>query len=160
MQPLVSRSLRQHVVACDHDVAAGHHQDHGQQTGHRDRVAGHARRTEATVAPTHSRVQVLGDPVGVDDGDQAVDQGGDIDPEDGRQDERVDDQSHQFQPVHPQEHARPEGDQEDRRGRETEGPHRRAGVGVAETGEDQREERRHERRSGARSRLLRVLHRA
>ena len=43
---------------------------------------------------------------------------------------------------------------EDRRGGEGQGAHRRAGIELAETGEDQREERRREWRPGARSRAL------
>ena len=53
-----------------------------------------------------------------------------------------------------------QGDQQDRRGGEAEGPHRRARIGLTESGEEQRKERGGERRPGARSRLLRFLHRA
>ena len=52
-----------------------------------------------------------------------------------------------------------EGEQQDRRRREGERAHRRAGIELPEPGEDQGEERGRERRPGARSRLLRLLHR-
>ena len=69
------------------------------------------------------------------------------------------DQAEQVEPVHPQEDPGAQRDEQDRRRRERQGAHRRAGVELAETGEDQGEERRGERRPGARSRLLRCLHR-
>ena len=47
--------MREHVVAGDHDVAAGHDQDDRQQAGDRQRVAAEAGRSEPAVAPSVER---------------------------------------------------------------------------------------------------------
>ena len=60
---------------------------------------------------------------------------------------------------HPKADAGQQRDRQDRHGREGEGPHRRAGIPLPETGEQQGEKGRREGGAGARSRLLRFVHR-
>ena len=69
------------------------------------------------------------------------------------------DEPDQLEPVQPQHDPGEQRDEQDRRGGEGEGAARRAGVEVAESGEEQGEEGRRERGPCARSRLLRVVHR-
>jgi hypothetical protein len=141
-------------------VAAGHHQQHREETRQGEHVARHPGAAQAPVAGGGVGVDVLGAAVGVDDRDQPVEQRDDVDDEDRRQREGVEHEAEQLQAVHPQQHAGAQRDEQDGHGGEAERAHRRAGIELAESREDQGQERRRERRLGARSRLLRGLHRA
>ena len=142
-------------------MAAGHDQDDGEEPRDRQRVPaepGEARRP--VIRPGRRRaVQVLGDAVGVDDGDQPVQQDAEVEDEDRIEDRRVDQEAEQRDPVDPQDHPRAEREDEDRPGREGQGAQRGTGVELTESGEDQGEEGGRERRPVTRSRALRFVHR-
>ena len=150
----------EHVVAGHDDVAAGHDQHDGEQAGGGQRVARQPGLAESSVAGHRVGVQVLGHAVGIDDRDQPVQQRDEVEDEDRGQQERAEQQRDELDPVHPQQDARAEGDQQDGRGGEAEGARRRAGVELAKARKDQGKECRREWRPGARSRPLRFLHRA
>ena len=76
MQSLSSDVERQHVVAGDDDVAAGHDQHDREQAGDRQRVARGSGPGPSRPSPEAAcGVHVLGDPVGVDDRDEPVERG-------------------------------------------------------------------------------------
>ena len=79
--------------------------------------------------------------------------------EDRAQHERVEDQPEELDPVEPDRDPATEGDEQDGRGREGQRARRRAGIQLAEPGEDQREEGGREWRPRTRSRPLRFVHR-
>jgi len=103
-------------------------------------------------------VQVVGHPIGIDDRNQAIEEGDDVEDEDGP--DHRHERAEQLDPVESQHDARDEGQEQERRRGETEGSHRGAGIEVAEAREQKRQERRSEGRQGARSCSLRFLHRA
>ena len=154
------RVLGDQVVPGDDDVGAGHHQEDRGEPGERQRAARQPDRAEPAVARGGLGVHVLGDAIRVDDGDQAIDQDHDIDPEDAADERGVEGHLEQVQAVHPQEEPAAQGDQEDRRRREGERAQRRTGVELAEAGEDQGQECRREGGLRTRPSALRVLHRA
>jgi len=98
------------------------------------------RSTGPPVTRCHRGIQVVGDAVGIDDGDEPVDQDGEIDDEDRVEDARVDEEPEQRDPVDADEHPDGEGESEDRPGREDQGPDRSAGIQLAQSGEEEREE--------------------
>ncbi len=140
-------------------MAAGHDQDDREQAGDRGEVAGDARPPGLAGAGRGRVVEVLGDPVGIDDRDEPVDQDGEVDHEDGVEDARVDEEAEQRDAVDAQDRPGAECQEQDGTGREGQRAHRRSGIELAESGEDQGEECRSERRPRARSRALRFVHR-
>ncbi len=74
------------------------------------------------------------------------------------EDRRLEDDADQLEAVGADD-AQGEGEQEERRGGEAEGPVPGTHVGVAEPGEEQGQERGREGGAGARARLLRAGHR-
>ena len=141
-------------------MAAGHDQHDGEQAGDGQGVAREPRLAQPPAARHGMRVEVLRDAIRIDDRDQAVEQRNEVEDEDRAQQERAEQQPDELQAVHPQHEAGEERDQQDWRGREPEGPRVGAQIEVPEAREEERKERRSERRPGARSRLLRFLHRA
>ena len=104
-------------------------------------------------------VEVLGDAVGVDDGDEPVDEDAEVDDEDRIEDGRVDQEAEQRDLVDAEDDPGRERERQDRAGGEGQRAHRRTGIELAESGEDQREESGRERRPRARSRALWFVHR-
>ena len=155
----VEEALGQDVVAGDHHVAAGHDQDDRQETGEREGIASAAGPPGAAVTRGRGGVQVVGDPVRVDDRDQAVEEDAEVDDEDGVEDGRVDEEAEEGDLVEPEDHPGAQREGQDRGGREGQGAQGRTGVELAESGKDQREEGRGEWRPRARSRALRFVHR-
>ena len=78
-------------------------------------VARHARPAGLPVARGGGGVEVLGDPVGVDDRDEPVDQDDEVEHEDRHQDARVDEEPEQRDPVDAQDDPGAEREQQDRR---------------------------------------------
>ena len=113
----------------------------------------------AAIARGAVAVQVLGDPVRVDDRDESIEQRDDVEHEGRAQDERVEDQPDELDPIETQDDPGEQRNQQDRRRGKRKGTAGRARVQVAESGEEQGEERRRERRPAARSRVLRLVHR-
>ena len=76
MKTQLSTSVEgEQVVARDDDVAAGHDEDDREQAGDRQRVERRARGRPSRPPPERvDRVQEVGDPVGVDDRDEPVDE--------------------------------------------------------------------------------------
>ncbi len=75
------------------------------------------------------------------------------------QDERAEDEADELDLIHPQQRPGAERDEQDRCRREAQGTNRGTRVQVSQAREDQGQERRRERRTCARSRILRVRHR-
>jgi len=111
-------------------VAAGHDEDHREEPGDRDRVE-----------DRH--------PVGVDRREDAVEEGEDVQHEHRRQDPRRQDKPDEVAGVGPPDEARAEGEQQHRQG----GPSKRALIGarvrVTQTGKEEGQDRRDERRTCA-----------
>ncbi len=105
------------------------------------------------------RIEEFGDPIRVDDRDDPVDDDDQVHDEDRLEEEDVEDESDHRRAVHPQQQTGAEGDEQDRRRRERERPHGRAGIQLTQSREDQGEEGGPEWRAVPRSRLLRWLHR-
>jgi hypothetical protein len=140
-------------------VAPGHHQDDRQEPREGQGVARQPRGAKTAVSAGGVCVDVLRDPVRIDDRDQPVQQGDHVEREHRAEQERVEHEADQFDPIEPKHDAGQQGRQEHGCGREGEGPIGRADVPVSETGEEQGEKRRRERRPSARSRVLRLVHR-
>ena len=140
-------------------MTAGHDEHDREETGDGERVLRDAGPARPAIGGCEDSVEVLGDAVGIDDGDQAVDQDPEIDHEDGIEHGRIDEQPEQRDPVETQDRPGAQGKGEDGRGRECEGTHRRTGVQMPESREDQGEECRREGRPRAPSRALRFVHR-
>ncbi len=149
---------RQEVDPRDDDVGTGHDQEHRGETGDRQRVARQPGAPETAVAGRRVRIEVLGDPVGVDDRDDPVDERDQVEDED-RADE-LDEGAQQLEAIHPDHEAGDEREHEERGRREQQRARRDACIQVPESREEEGQERRCEGRPGARSRLLRALHRA
>ena len=87
-------------------MAAGHDQDDRQEAGDRHDVARHARPAGLPGSGGGGGVEVLGDPVGIDDRDEPVDQDDEVEHEDGIEDARIDEEPEQRDAFHAQDHAR------------------------------------------------------
>ena len=98
-------------------------------------------------------------PVRVDDRDEAVEQGDDVQHEHGRQHGRIHDQRDELLAIHPQEEPAGQGEDQDRPRGEPERPVPGAGVGLPEPGKDQGKEGGRKRGLGARPRRLLTVHR-
>ena len=150
----------EHVVAGDHDVAAGHDQHDRRQAREGDGIARQPGSAQSSVARHRVGVEEFRDAVRIDDRDEAVEQRHEVEDEDRRQQERAEQQRDDLDPIHPQQEAGDQRDEEHRRRGEAQGSRRGARVQMTESRKQEGEERRSEGRPGARSRLLRFLHRA
>ena len=115
--------------------------------------------SQAPIAGRTDRVHELGHPVGVDDRNQPIEQGDQVGEKDRAQEERVQGEADELDPVEPQHDPGQQRDDQDRGGREAERTARRTGVEVAESREEEGQKCRPKRRPCARSRVLRVVHR-
>ena len=140
-------------------MAPGHDQDDREKTRDREGVATEPGTSGPTITRGGRRVEVLRDAIGVDDGDEPVDEDAEVDDEDRIEDGRVDQETEQRDLVHADDGAGREGQRQDRPGGEGQRPHRRTGIQLAESGEDQREESGRKRGPRARSRALWFVHR-
>jgi hypothetical protein len=156
---VVQEALRQHVVAGDDHVAAGHHQHDRHEPRDRQRVAAEPSPAGSTVARRIRRVEELGHAVGVDDRHEPVDEDAEVDDEDRVEHGRVNEEAEQGDPVDADDGPGRERQGEDRPGREGQRAHGRASIQLTQAGEDQGEEGSRERRPRARSRPLWFLHR-
>jgi hypothetical protein len=107
-------------------MAAGHDQEHGQQAGNGQRVPWDPGRSQPAITRGTEGVQVLGDPKGINRRDESIHEGDEIEDEDGAQQQGVEDQSDELDPVQPQHDPCEERDQQDRRRGKGEGATRRA----------------------------------
>jgi len=152
------RVLGEQVVSGDDHMRAAHHEDHRRETRQRERVLRHPCLPEPTVAGGCVGVQILGHPVGIDDRDEPIDERDEVEREDRA--DQLQERAEELELTHPDHDPAGQRDEQDRGRGEQQGARRRTGIRVAQAGEDQGQECRRERRPGARSRLLRVLHRA
>ena len=150
---------RLEVVAGHDDVDAGHHEDDRRETGDGHRLEANSRPPEPTTTARFDGIEERGDAVGIDDRREAVEEGDDVEDEDRRQEPWREDEPDEIRLARPEDDACEERDDEDRRRGKAEctlvGPR----VGMAETGKDEGEDRRDERRTRPPTRLLRWLHR-
>ena len=132
--------LRLEVVVGDDAVGAGDHQADREQAGERERVEPERRPAEPAAAGRVDGVEVGGDPVGVDRRDDPIDEEQDVDDEDAAA--GFGDRAAPPKTWRPELSAIPPVRASSRigSGGEAEGPVPGAGIGVAETGEDQGQE--------------------